>query len=1299
MLGALSRRRAGVLAQRGQIKSLLQVTRCTSSAHPSKGPDVLRELKFLSDEVSMDMKKRSSKEIDNDVLLHGSYTSSHDNIYRETHTSEILRLWSLLEVCLESEQYDRALSILDTLEPLSTADKLDFTDDLNRFLQKWSEKTSSSELLKFSNSWESKYKVKPNAKSISIIANSLLNEGKDPSSVINNFGMNHGLRAVFNNLDVLGIKNMAILIDTYKYDISLVPHYYRNLITDYLNEEKVEEKNNNNDEDSFQSIDELPPSLPKNGRDLKAVDSFGMKVIRHTLLGLKPHLNKKLIENLDNELIDRVNFLVEEGTVDESKGQIDFFKIYKSLPEELQASFDEALDAFNQDRQKQLENRALLASQERWKHDYEELKSQGTISVSRKLNATLWRWSEDITPLIKEEIELCKNINDVDVSSLSKAALAQHKERLKYAPFFSLVTAEKMSAITILELLKLNSTGGVTEGMRTARSVVAVANALELEFRSEQLLKSENSAFRDLKKANNLKKYAQSLSTFKSERLTDWKFIWPQEVKVKIGSLLISMLMHVAKVQVEGIDPITKEVVSGEAPAFYHSYQYQSSVKVGVLKIHRSIGSQLSADSLVGTVQPQLLPMLVEPRPWTAYNSGGYLYSQGFLIRSRDSPEQMAYLKASSDSLDKVYEGLNILGQTSWTINEPVFNVMSHFWNTGEEFLDIPPIMENLQLPEQPPRNSDPSVIFAWKKSIERITTEFNNNRSIRCDSNYKLEIARAFLGEKMYFPHNLDFRGRAYPLSPNLNHLGNDLSRGLLIFWKGKKLGPKGLDWLKVHLSNLFGIDKAPLHERIQYANDNIDKIFKTAKDPIGYLDWWTTADKPWQALATIFELSKALKHPNPEEFVSHQPVHQDGTCNGLQHYAALGGDIEGARQVNLVPSDRPQDVYTYVANLVIKRVDQEAAEGNEIAKILQGKIKRKVVKQTVMTNVYGVTYVGATAQIDKQLSDIFPEEDTYRYSVYLTKHVFACIRELFEGAHLIQDWLAVCAKLISSSVRIDLDSKQLLKSADAPPNMASVIWTTPLNLPIVQPYRAAKKKQISTNLQTIYISDPFAMTPVDSRKQMAAFPPNYIHSLDATHMLLSAISCNKLGIQFASVHDSYWTHAGDIDNMNKLLRDAFISLHEVDLIESLKNEFDERYKGFLRVVKIPKSSEQAEKILLKRKEISQELGRKVTFSDEIYLERERQRLINSSNEEEVEQGKKMVTTVSIVEGESIGKFVMPKKRNKKANAEIENELLDDSKVSKSEIKVLVPLVLPDIPPKGDFDVQDLRESKYFFS
>lgn len=52
-----------------------------------------------------------------------------------------------------------------------------------------------------------------------------------------------------------------------------------------------------------------------------------------------------------------------------------------------------------------------------------------------------------------------------------------------------------------------------------------------------------------------------------------------------------------------------------------------------------------------------------------------------------------------------------------------------------------------------------------------------------------------------------------------------------------------------------------------------------------------------------------------NPPAFVSHLPIHQDGSCNGLQHYAALGRDEEGGKEVNLLPTEKPSDVYSSVA------------------------------------------------------------------------------------------------------------------------------------------------------------------------------------------------------------------------------------------------------------------------------------------------------------------------------------------------------------------------------------------------
>lgn len=1259
----------------------------TTQVSPSNA--AIEELRHISlkqlGQSSLKSEDRNSK------LLGNTWSSTRDGVPRQQNADSISRLWSLLDVSLEARNFERAESLLAILQPLTRQDNLQIVDDLNKFLKKYADTVSLEALETTLKSWPEKYNAHGNAKTYAILVNKALDSNEDPTRLLARYEASHGrLRDVFSYIDIFGLKNLTRLITEYRYSISLIPEEYRTMV------EQVEQDHESNEILANESNEELPPTLEKSATDLKAVDTFGMKAIRRTLLAMGPELNAEFIKNLDSELTDKLNFFTSGSSSD-----INFFKIYKSLPPDMQVKFEAALDDFNQDRQRQLENNAVVAAQERWRHDYEELKAQGTLNFSKTLNATLWKWSEELRPLIQEEINVCNKINKLD--TISKDLKAKLKDRTHYAQFFALLPANKIAAITILELLKMNSTGGVAEGMRITSAVMAVSTALELEFRSEQLKKSEKVVFKDLKSPRDLKMYAKSLSHFKSEKLSEWKMSWPSDAKAKMGSLLISMLMHVAKVQVEGVDPVTKKRVKGEAPAFYHSYQYQGNVKLGILKLHKTIATQLSGDKLNGAVQPQLLPMLVQPRPWTAWNNGGYLYSQGFVIRTKDAPEQTAYLKASSDKIGKVYEGLNVLGSTAWTVNERVFNVMSQVWNTGEEFLDIPKLQDKIELPPQPQsKHTEPGVINSWKAEVKKAQNEFNNNRSTRCDANYKLEIARAFLGEKMYFPHNLDFRGRAYPLSPNFNHLGNDLSRGLLIFWEGKELGEDGLKWLKVHLSNLFGIDKAPLHERVQYAEENVDNIMKTAADPLGFQDWWTKADKPWQALATIFELADALKLPDPTKYVSHQPVHQDGTCNGLQHYAALGGDVEGARQVNLTPAERPQDVYTFVANLVKERLDKLALEGDELAIVLKDKIKRKVVKQTVMTNVYGVTYIGATAQIDKQLADVFPGEDTYKYSLYLTKHVFACIRELFEGAHLIQDWLALCAKMISHSVRIDMDADEVIRSGEKPPHMASTIWTTPLNLPIVQPYRSVERRQIATNLQTIYIKDPFAMNPVDARKQVAAFPPNFIHSLDATHMLLSAIACSKENLAFAAVHDSYWTHACDVDTMNRCLRDEFIKLHEVDLIARLKDEFDERYKGFLRLVKIPRDSAAAKMILQHRHNVSKQLGRRVTLGDEIYLERKRQLLLNSENPEDQKRGLNEVTTVSLLEGIDVDSLMPERKTRGKKKKEIEIEAmdaLDESESKARHIKVLAPLRLPEIPPKGEFDVQELRKSQYFFS
>ena len=101
----------------------------------------------------------------------------------------------------------------------------------------------------------------------------------------------------------------------------------------------------------------------------------------------------------------------------------------------------------------------------------------------------------------------------------------------------------------------------------------------------------------------------------------------------------------------------------------------------------------------------------------------------------------------------------------------------------------------------------------------------------------------------------------------------------------------------------------------------------------------------------------------------------------------------------------ERPQDVYSTVLDLV-ENFRESEENTNEIASILKGHVKRKVIKQTVMTTVYNVTYYGAKLQILRQLEYLkdFPPEKAVEASNYLANKTFQSINKLFFAAREIQ-------------------------------------------------------------------------------------------------------------------------------------------------------------------------------------------------------------------------------------------------------------------------------------------------------
>jgi DNA-directed RNA polymerase len=53
-------------------------------------------------------------------------------------------------------------------------------------------------------------------------------------------------------------------------------------------------------------------------------------------------------------------------------------------------------------------------------------------------------------------------------------------------------------------------------------------------------------------------------------------------------------------------------------------------------------------------------------------------------------------------------------------------------------------------------------------------------------------------------------------------------------MFGEAKPLGERGLRWLKIHLSNLAGCDKASFDERVSFVDQHLREIYDSAERPL---------------------------------------------------------------------------------------------------------------------------------------------------------------------------------------------------------------------------------------------------------------------------------------------------------------------------------------------------------------------------------------------------------------------------------------------------------------------------------
>ena len=684
----------------------------------------------------------------------------------------------------------------------------------------------------------------------------------------------------------------------------------------------------------------------------------------------------------------------------------------------------------------------------------------------------------------------------------------------------------------------------------------SIGQALEDEFKMQKYRKENKHYYDTIQKdlnsrgaKANRKKYV-TMNVFNS-RLDFHLDKWSITQKVQTGMILVNLFVSsTGLVTIRDYFKGKRQVRSLEA-----TEQLRKCVE--------------DVNSKLEVLEPFFLPMVCKPKDWTGIFDGGYLspyLKRNKVIKNNDRN----YLNRLKDCFPtKVYEALNLIQSTSWQINCETLEVIRALWEEGQAVAGLPKREDDIINPFPFPditkdsvlTNEQKEIIKKWKR--ETYETHKNNvaQRSIRILTSQIIRIAEQFKDyDKIWFPYQMDFRGRMYPIPVLLHPQGSDLAKGLLKFGEGKPIKDiKAKEWFYIHGANVFGYDKANYQDRVKWVEEHREELINYATQPLLHRGW-TEADKPFQFLSWCFEFYRF--NVNPNEFITYIPIQLDGTCNGLQHYSALLRDSVSGKAVNLLNTEKPSDIYLTVAERLIEKLKVETDEKARLWLSLG--INRKLTKRPVMVLPYGGSRLSCREYIEEYLKDNYssnflwqhfntgnnPNDCIYKASLWLSNYLWEAIRDTLKSAIVGMDY-------IKNLTRTVLKNQSYLE------------WFSPMGLLIHQAYQKSKKREIKTELFGKHIKTKFMTDDdgIDKQRQLNGICPNFIHSMDASCLMLWMLKCKEQGItSFMSVHDCYATLAPDTEKSAQLLREAFVEIYshpvldnfEADMSENLANDIE---------------------------------------------------------------------------------------------------------------------------------------------
>ena len=572
-----------------------------------------------------------------------------------------------------------------------------------------------------------------------------------------------------------------------------------------------------------------------------------------------------------------------------------------------------------------------------------------------------------------------------------------------------------------------------------------------------------------------------------------------------------------------------------------------------------------------GLYYPVCLPTICSPKRWSSPQGGGYYSSfkelrPVNLVKVSGGERGEAHLKRFFENQAKmplVYRAVNAVQATPWKVNKPVLDVLRQAWSAGgvkigkmpqktdittlEAAFPLPPFKESYKNDEEKMKKFRRERAKIYAARVEQTSRVIQMERLIAMAEKFENE-------ETIYFPTQLDFRGRMYAMPSFLNPQGTDVSKGLLTFARGCKLGASGLRWLLIQAANMWGEDKVSFDDREMWALENMRLIQGCAADPFENRQWMK-ADKPWQFIAACFEINEAYKLFEPTEYFSHLPISVDGTCNGLQHFAGMLLNTETAKAVNVAPNETPSDIYEIVASRVRDKFERgELLRDSKIDPTLQHAMQRewlewgfdrKATKRSVMILPYSGTLHASTSYIreyvkERSEDDPAPFADVYKATEFFSQHVWHEIEATVPAAREAMKWLQQVAKVVTQTG-------------------STLNWETPLHFMVEQDNREMDQFRINLMLGKRVRYQPVLHKEserLDRDAQMLGVSPNFVHSLDAACLMLTVNRALDEGIEdFAMVHDSYGVLAGRMDMLYTGLRQAFVDIYQTDVMGDFLN------------------------------------------------------------------------------------------------------------------------------------------------